>query len=85
MGYLISRTFDDRKNVDIDVSFGRDGGKSTTMNDESSKTINSRCQYSDTLTQTNGKNMNRLDKYSGTNYNGEKSNVDKYSGPLFFM
>jgi hypothetical protein len=35
-----------RKNVDSDVSFGRDGGKSTTMNDESSKTINSRCQYS---------------------------------------
>lgn len=63
-----------RKNVDIDVSFGRDGGTSTTMNDESSKTINSRYQYSDTLTQTKGKNMNRLDKYSGTNHNGEISN-----------
>lgn len=63
-----------RKNVEIDVSFGRDGGTSTVVNDELSKTINSECQYSCSLTQTNGKNMNRLDKYSSTNHNGEKSN-----------
>lgn len=48
-----------RKNVDIDVSFGRDGAR-TAVNDETSKTIKSECQYSDTLTQTNGEISSEL-------------------------